>query len=338
MDPRVVAAFARHDQLLTRKQAFACGLTAVEIDRYVRTGRWVAARRGVYALREFWEGLDEWQGRPLYVARAASAAVTKPHVMSHDSAALEHGLEVLSPQRSLVHLTRPGVLGSRVENGVKHHKAPYRPEQVVDVGGRRVLDIARTVADIARDRGLEAGVVTADSAMRAGVSRMLLRSALIPMRNWPNVTVGREVVELADPGAENGGESLARLLVEGLGRGRPQTQFGLTDGHREVWCDLRLGRHIFEFDGRAKYRSAEQGGFARVSPEQSLWEEKQRQDFVCGFKLGMSRIVWADLWGDARVKARDRLLREYLDTTARFGDSITDLTPFLLARSRRLAS
>ena len=337
MHPRVVAAFESHGHLLTRRQALESGVTVAEIDQYVRTGRWVAVRRGVYALREFWDGLDEWRGRPLYVARAASAAMTKPHVMSHDSAALEHGLEVLLPRQSLVHVTRSGALGSRVEHGVKHHKAPYRTDQVVEIHGRRVLDMARTVADVARDRGLDAGVVTADSALRAGVPRAALRAALTPMRNWPHITVPREVVELADPGAENGGESLCRVLVHELGHGRPQTQFGLTDGRREVWCDLRLGRHIFEFDGRAKYRPAELGGFAQESPEQSLWEEKRRQDFICGFKLGISRIVWADLWGEARIRARERMLREYLDTTARFGDSIEDLEPFLIRRNRLLA-
>ncbi|MFC4785295.1 type IV toxin-antitoxin system AbiEi family antitoxin domain-containing protein [Nocardioides sp. MAHUQ-72] len=338
MHPRDVAAFARHGNLLTRKQALEAGVSIEQIDAHVRSGRWVAVRRSVYALREFWDALDEWQGRPLYVARAASAAMRKPHVMSHDSAALELGLELLAPQRSLVHVTRPGVLGTRTEHGVKHHKAPYRPEQVVEVDGRRVLDMARTVADISRDRGLDAGVVTADAAMRAGVTRAELRVALEPMRNWPNVTIGREVADLADPGAENGGESLARMLVTELGQGRPQTQFGLTDGRREVWCDLRLGRHIFEFDGWLKYRLAQQGGFARVSPEQALREEKQRQDFICGFKLGVSRIVPEDLRGGARERARARLLREYLDTTARFGTSIADLEPFLIQRTRRRAS
>ena len=128
---------------------------------------------------------------------------------------------------------------------------------------------------------------------------------------------------------------MGRLLVGELGFGRPQTQFGLTDGRREVWCDLRIGRHIFELDGRIKYRPQADGGVATVSPEQVLWDEKQRQDFICSFKLGVSRIVWADLWGPARARARDRLARELLDTYARFGDSIADLEPFIIRRPRR---
>ena len=150
------------------------------------------------------------------------------------------------------------------------------------------------------------------------------------MTGWPYSTLVREVVDLADPGAENAGESAARSLVHELGIGRPQTQFGLTDGGRTVWCDLRVGRHVFEFDGRVKYLSRAAGGVA-ADPTAALWAEKRRQDFVCGFKLGMSRIVYADL-RDGRAAARVRLRREYDDTVARFGTSIDDLAPYLARR------
>ena len=75
----------------------------------------------------------------------------------------------------------------------------------------------------------------------------------------------------------------------------------------------------------------------RKADELARWgeaEEKRRQDFICGFKLGISRIVWADLWGEARIRARERLRREYLDTTARVGESSADLEPFLIRRNR----
>jgi hypothetical protein len=337
MHPRVIAAFVRHEQLLTREQALAAGVSVTEIDRWVRAARWEAVRRGVYAQREFWDSLDE-RGRALHGSRAASLAMRKEHVLSHDSAALEHGMKILLRRPFMPHVTRPGVLGSRTEHGVKHHKAPYRPEQVVEVNGRRVLDLARTAVDIARDSGLGPGLVATDAAMRAGVTRADLDAALAPMRCWPGVTVAREAVDLADPGAENLAESLARLLVHELGYGRPQTQFGLTDGSRQVWCDLRIGRHIFEFDGEVKLLTPENGGVS-ADPARALREEKQRQDFICGFKLGVSRIVWADLWGRARERARARLTREFLDTCARFGDSIDDLAPYIIRdpRPRRAA-
>jgi hypothetical protein len=334
MDPRLLGAFARHGHLLTRRQLLDEGVTPGEIDRWTRRGHLVAVRRGVYAPRDVWDALDEHRGRPLYAARAASAAMLQPHLMSHSSAALELDLPILRPLTPLVHVTRFGVVGSRARFGVKHHTAPFVPGQILFVDGRPVLDHARTVADIAREDGLEAGVVAADSALRMGVPRSALWEAVESMAYWPWVRTVRAALDLADPGAESVGETLARLLLIELGLGRPETQFGLRDAGREVFCDLRLGRHVFEFDGRVKYRRESDGGFARVDPDEVVWREKKRQDWVCGFKLGMSRIVWADFWGPARERAKQRLLREFLDTRARFGDDVADLAPYII-RTRR---
>ena len=126
-------------------------------------------------------------------------------------------------------------------------------------------------------------------------------------------------------------ESGTRALVLELGLGhRPQTQFGLTDGMRTVWCDIRVGRHIFEFDGRVKYTPVDQGGLAK-DPSRVLWDEKKRQDFVCGFKLGTSRVTYVDLTS-GRAAALERLAREYADTRSRFGTSTADLAPYIVYR------
>lgn len=164
-----------------------------------------------------------------------------------------------------------------------------------------------------------------------GVSLAELEAVLESMPCWPRIRTARAESELAESGAESVGETLARMLVIELGHGRPSTQFGLSDGRRQVWCDLRLDRHVFEFDGRVKYRAQDRGGVARRPAEDVVWDEKGRQDFVTGFKLGMSRIVWGDLWGAARVRARERLDREYLDTCRRFGTDISDLAPYRIA-------
>lgn len=76
-----------------------------------------------------------------------------PHLISHDSAAYLLGLPILEAEPRLVHVTRFGVLGSRTEHGVKHHKAPFRMDQILFSQTRPVLDIPRTVADIAREHG-----------------------------------------------------------------------------------------------------------------------------------------------------------------------------------------
>jgi hypothetical protein len=63
-----------------------------------------------------------------------------------------------------------------------------------------------------------------------------------------------------------------------------------------------------------------------------VWEERQRERDICALGLGMSRLVWSDLFGAARLRAQQRLLAEYAVTVARFG---TRLPGHLAAFSRR---
>jgi len=315
-----------------RRQALRAGLAPLEIDRQVRAGEWVAVRRGVYVTSLLWDSLDEFVGRPRMRAMAASRNMFAFHALSHDSAALMHGIEILAASPELVHVTRHGVLGSRTKHGVKHHKAPHRPGQLLEIGGIWVLDQARTVVDIGREHGRRYGVPAADSYLRHGFPRSDLWSAVEPMRCWPGVTEARASVDLADGRADNPAESLGRLMATELGEGEVEPQFGLTDGRRTVWCDLRIGRHVIEVDGRVKYRPVDEGGLADVDPGEVLWREKQRQDFVCGFKLGVSRVTFVDLLPTNWKSTKRRVHRELLDTRARFGSTIDDLAPYIVRR------
>ncbi|MEV7430552.1 type IV toxin-antitoxin system AbiEi family antitoxin domain-containing protein [Nocardioides sp. NPDC092400] len=338
MSPDLARAFREGHGLVTRSRVLACGVSPEQVRRMVQAGSWVQVRRGVYADRETVDAHVSRKARQLLRDRAACLRVTVPHVRSHESAALELGMDVFLPQQGVTHVTRPGLQGSRNRYGIVHHLAPYLPEEQVTVAGSgaRVLGPTRTALDIARYTGGRAGLVAVDSAMRLGVTRADLAVALEAKTSWPGVRRAREIVGLADPGSESVGETLARDLVNSLGFGRAETQFGLTDGRRTVWVDLRLGRHLFEFDGKVKYMRDAAAG---LDPSEVVWEEKKRQDFCCGFKLGMSRITWPDVMPSGLVAARARLRREYVDTCTRFGESIADLEPYRprTARRRRAA-
>ncbi len=325
----------RQHGLVLRRQACAAGLSAPQVDRLRRTGEWVAVRPGVYASASLWQSLDEYVGRPRLRALAASLSMHHPHVLSHDSAALLLRLPVLLEQPETVHVTRAGVLGGRSATGITHHKAGYAATQVVTVDGVRVLDAARTAVDIARHLGERHGLVACDSALRAGVTRADLEAAIAPMSCWPGVTSARRCVQLADSESDSVGESLLRLVVLGLGIGSVHLQFGLAHRGTEAWGDLRVGRHLFEFDGRIKYRSVEDGGVATKEPDQVLWEEKLRQGWLTGFRLGTSRVTWADLMPDRRRSTEIRLRREHAMTQAAYGADISDLTPYILPPHRR---
>ncbi len=298
------------------------------IDRLVRTGRWKSVRRGVYAEAAYTAALTHHAQRRMLADRAGSLRVAAPHVMSHHSAAYLLDLAVLHERPPCTHVGRPGIVGSHLRHGVKHHLAPYADDQVIEVDGVRVLDAARTALDIARECGFRQGLVAADSALRAGATHSELRRAMSVMRHWPRMTVVREVVVSASSLADSVAETLGRELVTELGYGVPQAQFGLTADGRTAWCDLRLGRHFFEIDGEVKLLPPELGGVAARAPREVLWEEKQRQDFVTGFKTGVSRLTWPDFFGGARERALERCRREFLDTCSRFGTDISDLAQF----------
>lgn len=326
-DQRPAALMARQWGLITRTQCFELGLDRHVVDRLIRTRQWRVVRRGVYAEAAHLAALTTHTQARLLADRAGSLRITEPHVLSHHSAAHLLGLEVLREKPPRTHVGRPGIVGAHVRHGVTHHLAPYAASQVVVVDGVAALDPARTAVDIARHHGYRQGLVATDSALRRGTTLAELHRAAAPMTHWPGIAVVRAVLAACSPDTDSLAETLGRDLVVGLGFGVPQVQFGLTAEGRTVWCDLRLGRHIFEIDGAVKYRPHARGGLAGV-PEDELWDEKLRQDFVTGFKLGASRLTWHDFFGPQRAIAEERCRREFLDTCARFGTSIDDLHQF----------
>ncbi len=320
MHPDIVALLARQHGLVTHRQLVAAGVDARQLAaRRGRASAWVAVRRSVYAPADRWSSADD-VGRWRLRDAAASLAMRREHLLSHDSAARAHGLDQLAVRRPLVHVTRPGVHGSRTEHGVRHHLTRVPLEPAPGVPGPRCTGLARTSLDVAREHGALHGVVVVDQALRRGVACSALRRELAAMTFWPGVSGARVALDLADPGAESLGESAARLLVTELGLGRPQTQFAVRlEGGRTAWCDLRIGCHVFEFDGMVKYRRRDQGGVATRDAAEVAWEERMREQLVMREGLGLSRIVWDELWHPRRESTKARLHREYADTLQRHG-------------------
>ena len=319
MLPALHDLIAHNGGLVSREEALLSGLSDDELRRALRAGRLVVVRRGVYTTSDHWEALDPHRGVPLLRALAASRAMTLPHVLSHDSAAHLLGLSFFTPVDPLVHVTRPRVLGSRTHYGVKHHGAAFDEVEVTLVGRVRALGPARTAVDLAREHGHWIGTSACDAALRMGVRHSELRQAYGRMENWPGVRAARGAVADADPGADNPAESYARLVVAGLGFGVPETQFPVRLSTTTAWCDLRLGTHVFELDGRQKYFRAAEGGIATADAGEVVWAERNREREICDQGLGMSRILFRDLLPQHREQTRRRLSAEVLGTFRRLG-------------------
>ncbi|MEZ0577407.1 type IV toxin-antitoxin system AbiEi family antitoxin domain-containing protein [Nocardioides sp. MH1] len=322
MDPRVIAAFGTHGGVLSRNQLLDLGVAPSEIRRMVRQGHWVRVRRGVYTTTAIWEAEDEYVGRPRLRSRAAILMMRRGWVLSHDSAAHEHGMPILYRPLHHVHVTRPGFTNAWTENGVKHHLARFSEQQRIVVDGRPALDPARTAVDIARERGLKDGLVACDAAMRMGVARSALQVAVEPMENWPGSRAARASVSLADPGAANVLESLGRELVLEAGIGDPETQFPVRTSEGVKWCDIRVGNHIIETDGRVKVLPAGGGGVATKPAADVLWDERKRERLVRDRRLLVTRLYWEDHWGDRRLAALRRLRADHAESVALYGAAL----------------
>lgn len=317
--------------LVTTRQLASAGLDPNDVRRLVRTGRLVGLRRGVYADGETWRAADPFRQQPILRARAARMSLTSTaYAFSHDSSAIVLGMGAPDPRSALVHISRRKVHGDAVRAGVKHHLAPYSAKDTLVIDDLVVLDRARTALDMVREHGRAHGLAACDAALRAGVSRECLEEKLRSMRAWPHSRCMRWCIDHADGDAETYLESLVRDFVLELGIGRPEPQFGLTDGRTTAFVDLVVRRHMFEADGMLKYGPDNPSG---LDPLVVLAEEKQRHDFLTGFKLGSSRITYVDLFAGRRA-ALARAAREYADTCARFGTDTDDLAPYRVTRMR----
>lgn len=336
MRPGLAAAASAQGGVFTRKQALMAGYTEREVKALTRPrGTWAVVRTGHYAERSVVEALDVRE-RWLLKDRAALLMSRRPAALSHDSAARLLRIDTLDPVMPGTHLTLHGATGSRTSGGVTRHRdlLPLCVERVDDLVA---TSYARTAIDIGRWHGYRHGLVAVDSVRQMGVPLGDLHAELERMPHHPYVARARAAVRDSDAGAESVLETLGRELVLSLGVGEVETQFavGLAGG-RIVWCDIRVGCHLFECHGLTKLVSVAEGGVATEPAERVLWKQQNRQTEICAQGLGMSRIVWSDCFGAARDRARDRLRSEYAVTESRFGCELpAHLRQFADANPRR---
>lgn len=322
---RVRAAMAANGGLLSWAEARDAGLSSSQLRSLIRSGVLVVLRRGLYVDGDLWRSLDPHREQHRLRTRAVLRGLKRGYVVSHDSGAHEHAMEILVPPEPHTHITRPGSTTAWTRYGVKHHYAAFKDAQVVVVDGLEVLDIARTAVDIAREHGEPYGEIACDAAMRAGVTRTALQKAFAPMTCWPHIQRTRRAVEFADPGAQTVIETLGRILVEELGIGKIETQFPFRreDG-RVAWADMRVGCHLFETHGKIKFLTPEEGGVADRPAGEIAWQLRKRDHQTFREGLGTSHIYWEDCWPPRRDIALKRLREEYFDTVRRFGTRLPE--------------
>ena len=134
-------------------------------------------------------------GRQLLAHAGAVAAVGPSAIVSHQSAAYLHSIDLLAKPDQTVVLTVPVRRGWTARAGVRLHAATVPDEQVTAVIGLRVTTPARTVVDLARTLEFRAGVVAADSALhRKLVTKPELQAVLGTCSQWRGARRAAEVI------------------------------------------------------------------------------------------------------------------------------------------------
>jgi hypothetical protein len=276
--PKLLAVAETQRGVFSSAQAYDAGHTQKEIQR-LRERHLVSIRRGVYAWKQDFASATPIEQHRMRVA-ALTLALIAPGVLSHQTAAAELDLELLDPDLTLLHVTRPSGTGSRFEAGVVHHTGEL-PERHVLVRADNELSattLARTAVDVAltTDR-FECMLAALDSALRSGVSRAELTDVLDLCRGWPGARMLAGAIALADGRSDNPGESWSRAILIGGGLPPDDLQTPMYDADGLIGrVDYYWKGVVGEFDGKLKYKMPEGAGADQAA--QVLWMEKRRED------------------------------------------------------------
>jgi len=286
----------------TRAQALACGETAHTIRRHLRSA-WCSPYPGVYVDRSQLQSVDA-AGRHVLLAAARVLGSGLRPVVSHQSAAVCLELPVLGRLPAGPVLTRPpdGAATSSSSANLKIAALPRR--DWIRYRGVPVTSGERTVCDLARSVGLDAAVVTLDTALRRGLDDHALHDVVQRCSSWPGGTRIASVLAAADPRAETPIESLTRLRYREFGLPEPvsQAQVFDPDGHEIGRVDFLFWQHgvVGDADGMLKY-----------DREGALREEKRREQSFRRYGLEVLRNNWQEALPGRSPEFRVRALQAF---------------------------
>jgi hypothetical protein len=288
-----------------RRTAVASGWSDDELGRMVRAGELERLRRGAYVAGTL--PADVAAVHRLLV-RATLAGLRRPAVVSHQSAAVLHGLPLWDVPLDRVHVTRRPGGWNDVSRVLRVHVARLRDDEVSVVDGIEVTDPVRTALDLARSLRHEAAVAVLDAALHQELLSLAdLQGRLLDILGTPGSRSAARAIAFADGRSESVGESRSRVILHRWGLAPSALQFKVTaaDGRFVgrtdfAWEERRL---VGEFDGRIKYGRLLRPG---QSPGDAVFEEKRREDEIRDEGWGVLRWVWGELAVPHRFAGRVR--------------------------------
>lgn len=284
------------------------GMNSHAIDMLLQCGELVRVRRGVYMLGEAWRAANV-DARYRTFVRATAEVAGRPLVLSHLSAAALHGLPIIGPWPTTVHVLSPRSSGGSTARFTTSHQATASRAPTVEIAGCTVTNLARTLVDVAASSTFLVGVTMLDHALRIDEQRVdaetrrglppvgiltkdVLLEELAAGRPRSGAVQVERAIAFANPLSANPGETLSRVRIHELGFEVPELQVRFTVNGREYWVDFywRRVRKMAEFDGELKYTRGVVLGDR--DPGEVVFEEKKREDALRTRAQSFDRWVW----------------------------------------------
>lgn len=241
-----------------------------EVDQALRSGQIIALSRGRYAVPT--------------VEQAVRQAHALNGVLSHTSAALQHGWEVmLVPERPHVTVPRKRKVPMARRRGVELHRGDLTSDEIDGIATSKEL----TLTQCLRTLPFREGLAVADSAVRHGEQGLLRRVAITA--RGPGAPRIRAIVDAARGEAANPFESALRgvaLDVPGLDV-EPQVLIRAESGWTRPDLVDRERRIVLEADS-----------FEWHGQRQSLRRDARRYNLLVVDGWIVLRFAWEDVMFD----------------------------------------
>lgn len=262
--------------------------------RRASRGELLRVSHGVYAPEQEWGG---WNAADRYRALVFGVANSRraEAVLWGVSAAALWRLPAIGAWPTQVHLLTEKAGGGRSHDHIRRHALGFEHADLTIIDGLRVTGVARTVIDMAASAPFMSAVAAADYALHNEMTNQAeLRVLLSALGRFRGSARAARVIDFATPLSESVAESASRVTMARCRFPQPELQkefWGPNGEHAFVDYWFRGAKTIGEVDGRAKY---EDPVFLRGrTPEQALWDEKLREDWLRLQSDGFGRWDWS---------------------------------------------
>ena len=270
------------NSVVLRRHLKADGYDDAHIRALVNSRTLKRIRRGAYVDRLLWDSLSA-ADRHRALARAILLTAHPSTVLTHVSAAIEHGAAVWNIPLDRVHTTRADGIAGRHHRDWIQHRGVLPDSQIVELNGVRVSVASRSAVEVCAIAPLEESLVSVNDLLHVKATTKEAFAALAhDTRYWPNSLVTDLVVRMCDDRMESAAETRTDVLcwTQRLPRPTPQVVVKDEDGHEFARVDFAWLAHgvFLEFDGRIKYEKYRRKG---ETLEQFLIREKKREERIC---------------------------------------------------------